>query len=117
MNRSFGGKKRAEADGSSFFWPSGSDQWIRMDGVGSLAPASFFLADLPLVRMRFLPIGYRGIFVIVHLIIHAGAVLQHHVFLCTFILVVLDAFVDPLGIIGRLRESRYGYHHGDYDCG
>jgi len=58
------------------------------------------------------PFRNGRIFVVVHLLVHAGAVFQDDVFLRPFILVVLDALTDPCGIVsgGRKRRHAAGYH-------
>src|SRR5437868_2248610 len=66
------------------------------------APAGLLAAGFLRVGIGFFPLRDRAGFVVRHLVVHAGAVLEDNRRALAFILVVADASRDPLGVVGAL---------------
>src|SRR5207244_11891353 len=82
------------------FLPTPRPSVISSSASSLLLSALLLLAVLALSRILFLPLGDRAGLVLVHLVVHAFAVLLHHLVLGAFVLVVLDALIDPLHVVG-----------------
>src|SRR6185312_678720 len=79
----------------------------------ALPPARFLVASLAFGDVGFLPLRDRLRLVVAHLVVHAGAVFQHDI-RRRIALVVGDALVDPLDVIGGRRD---GSVHGERQSG
>src|SRR5579883_276980 len=107
--RHCGGRARTDQYASSL---NGRALWI------ALLPAGFLVAGLTLRLVSLFPLRNRLGLVVVHLLVHARAVLLDDVGgRARLPLVVGNALVDPLDVVGgrRLREGDGAREHGPGD--
>src|SRR5215204_2369525 len=78
----------------------------------ALFPAGLFVTGGARPRIRFFPHGNRAGFVVVHLVVHADAVLADDLLAHPCVLVVTQTLVDPPEIVrGHLSKGRTARHH------
>src|SRR6185437_12619448 len=81
----------------------------------ALAPACFLVAGLALGDVGLFPSGDRQSFVVAHLVVHAGAIFQHHVSR-RVALVVADTLINPFDVVGGGGSGGVGGKANGGEC-